>query len=643
MPLINLKTELKSLKYGQDTPGGGNSGQPYIKTDINNVDKGFNQLRLTKFDDGLIRGGAVGALNASVVDTLRIGKFLTDLPKGPLFLIKQVGLQLSNPRIETKQISVGNGTGILGFVTKVANTISNNFGPTRIYNLGLNTIAQIPLTAFGQHLNRHGFKPVQDENTKYFSVVKDNNENGTNRLVGLKNKLIGVDTSDKTTKLKKTFNSLLNIASSFGAVIPIKPLNETQLNIDDYAGGPGSLYGIGRTVIKRYDFTGIKDKNQISFVDEINLNNKIDLRTYQGLSLEGPSIAYPSSSIDYTNASLNQNAIIYGSPANKTYQTLYNKLNDDKSGIKSYSHTIPTELQYKFYDLGAEISPSPNKFNPNPELIVNKENVDGKFRYNGQSLDNVFNRTDSKLLQVVFRIVTANNTLGNGADQINLSAYMNGFKDNFNATWNEVNYNGRSDSFYIYNKGKRDVSFNLQIPCFTNNQLFEKHRALGQLASVTAGTYNNEFLQGVLIKLNVGNYIVGEYAKLDSISYSIPENATWDVDNKLAMYIEASFAFTIIHKDLPQYQTNQGFFKYLHNPLPNGNYTKDPNQLETQTSINDIARGFAIDYASSKEQEQKAEDLRRSVRPTQTILQPRGIENIRLGSQSNPITTLPLI
>jgi hypothetical protein len=38
-------------------------------------------------------GGIIGATNAAVVDTLRVGKFLTDLPKGPLWIVKQVGLQ----------------------------------------------------------------------------------------------------------------------------------------------------------------------------------------------------------------------------------------------------------------------------------------------------------------------------------------------------------------------------------------------------------------------------------------------------------------------------------------------------------------------------------------------------------------------
>ena len=34
MGLIDLKTDLKSLKYGKDKPGGGDSRQPFIKTPI---------------------------------------------------------------------------------------------------------------------------------------------------------------------------------------------------------------------------------------------------------------------------------------------------------------------------------------------------------------------------------------------------------------------------------------------------------------------------------------------------------------------------------------------------------------------------------------------------------------------------------
>ena len=223
MPLIDLKTDLKSLKYGKDRPGGGDSGQPYQKVDINTVDRGFNRFRLTNFDDGLVRGGVVGAANAAVVDTLRIGKFLKDFPKGPLFITKQVGLQLSNPIIEhktnfpTNKPTIGQGlfNNIGNFISNIANKILNAVGPTRIYNLGINTLAQIPVNAFGQHLQRHGFTPRRNDDNLYFKVAQYNNNEGNNRL----------------TQLRSI-------------------LGNTR-NINTYLGGPSSIYGIGITTIQR--------------------------------------------------------------------------------------------------------------------------------------------------------------------------------------------------------------------------------------------------------------------------------------------------------------------------------------------------------------------------------------------------------
>jgi hypothetical protein len=265
MPLLDLKTDLKSLKYGSDRPGGGDSGQPYQKVDINTVDGGFNRFRMTNFDDGLVRGGVVGAANASIVDTLRIGKFLTDFPKGPLFIVKQVGLQLSNPQLETKKLSTNNptkGGGLLrnvgNFIINTANKIVNAVGPTRIYNLGINTIAQVPVGAFGIHFNRHGLLPIQDDQTKYLAVAQNNNNEENNRLTGLRNRFglgINYDLYKGNIKLRKQEQKTLSvIAATFAGGIPFanSVYNDIQNSrIADYIGGPSSVYGIGRTLIPR--------------------------------------------------------------------------------------------------------------------------------------------------------------------------------------------------------------------------------------------------------------------------------------------------------------------------------------------------------------------------------------------------------
>lgn len=245
MPLLNLKTDLKSLKYGQDRPGGGDSGQPYIVNDIN------DPTNILGFDDGLVRGGAVGAVKSGITDTIRIGKFITN---NPLFLVKQVGLQLSNPRLEipkdVNNILQGSPDNLL--------TVGTNglLQPTRIYNLGINTLAQIPVNAFGGHFNRHGLLPVQNEASKYEAIATANNENN-NRLVKLTDKFkLGVNQSNNLPRFNALSGILGIINSITGLNIP-NVLQNKELIIDQYLGGPGSTYGIGGTIINRTTFTGI--------------------------------------------------------------------------------------------------------------------------------------------------------------------------------------------------------------------------------------------------------------------------------------------------------------------------------------------------------------------------------------------------
>ena len=753
MGLIDLKTDLKSLKYGRDEIGGGDSGQPYIKSDINLGDQ-----IVKKNDDGLIRGGAVGAAKASTNDLLRVGKFLKDAPRGPLFIIKQVGLQLSNPKLESRQFTTdrstrGQGlfTNVGNFIANTANRIANEIGPTRVYNLGVNTALQIPVNAFGIHFNRHGLLPVQDDQTKYLAVVTANNKNGTNRLTNLTTKFTlgkvvardGTLNTSPTTKGFGVLSSVVQTASRiFGFKNPLPSLDANQ-TIADYIGGPGSTYGIGRTRIARYDNTAdytlikqafetskfyagntrvgtINDEGNVAAVpleidprfypitngtlftsssfsrerftganalttlgsslknrlatDPINLKNDLSgsyhwntkkssivdtgsLGVSKEYGLNDEEIGLPSLS------QINQNVVPDNSvnPKLKTYQKLKDAIDNtilDGSNFSgsigynskvrkeypiNYLNTLGVSTQYKDEVLGGLNNVDPlrptkaptqlyainskydNKgvlLTPQQGYEVVREEVDKlktksnardykfdskeltsldrgseTFKYYGDAITDMdgtrntynntqdFQRIDSDILQIVFRII---NPFNGNEDQINFSAYINGFKDDFSSTWNEINYAGRAESFYVYDKFKRSVSFNLQIPCFNKKQLYEKHRALGQIASATAGSYSSNFLGGVLIRLNVGNYLVGEYGILDNISYSIPDQATWDIDAGLAMNLDASFQFKIIPQKLPQYQPGQGFFRYLPDTYPGYILEKgrtEPQQRRTNESF----------------------------------------------------------
>jgi hypothetical protein len=378
MSLLDLKTDLKSLKYGSDRPGGGNSGQPYQQVDINKVDSGFNQFRMTNFDDGLVRGGVVGATNASVVDTFRIGKFLKDFPKGPLFIVKQVGLQLSNPKLET--IKFPTGPGVLGTIGRLYNIIQDKagIGPTRIYNLGINTLSQVPVNAFGVHLNRHGILPVQDENTKYINVVDVNNKNGNNRLVGLIEELQlkrfknitfpFIETEERVLRgfiqEEGAFTQLVSVDVKGRQNIKIQPGNIIPSLSLKY-GGPNSVYGIGSTNIRRGAITYNPSSENIERVKataksatdnltRLDKTENLDKKIYDnatGVSRKDPRLQpLIGEGVGKETGIRDVTAIKYSStiPSQRAYSELVNTINKIPSGSSNssiYGLINPDNLQ----------------------------------------------------------------------------------------------------------------------------------------------------------------------------------------------------------------------------------------------------------------------------------------------------------
>ncbi len=112
-----------------------------------------------------------------------------------------------------------------------------------------------------------------------------------------------------------------------------------------------------------------------------------------------------------------------------------------------------------------------------------------------------------------------------------------------------------------------------------------------------------------MLRLNVGNYLVGEYATLNSLHYSIPDDASWDItpEARLSMYIEASFNFNIIHQQLPEYlpsraaggdNNNAGFFGYLPNTV-GGDAEFIGVEDRTSSEQNSITTGFSINLVDN--------------------------------------------
>ena len=588
MPLLDLKTDLKSLKYGNDRPGGGDSGQPYQKVDINTVDSGFNRFRMTNFDDGLVRGGVVGAANASIVDTLRIGKFLTDFPKGPLFIVKQVGLQLSNPKLETKKLP--SGPGVLGFLGGLANTIQDKLGigPTRLYNLGINTLAQVPVNAFGIHFNRHGLVPVQDDSTKYLAVAQSNNKGSgaNNRLVGLTNKF-GLGTTNTKTVLNRResgafISTLLSLGeAAAGFVLSNNILPERSSKIDDYIGGPDSVYGIGRTLIKRYDYTRTitqakQDKSNPNQV-KVDFNNTNDLgvggkaiSSYGSIPTDEASIkeGINITSVQYTNPSLKKYSELkkqidkqqsQSRPSVANNRGIYNNINQfgiygDIVGENQYNNTsinltnpewLPKSLDYPEYYNGTDIVKINlpwNKVTRELRIGSGKQdqiNLTPLFKASGTSIgDSVLIPGVNGTLEggrlnindlVKFRIQAINGSNPEESTYMIFRAYLTQFSDNTDATWNSVKYAGRGEDFYIYGGFSRKIQIGFKVAALSAKEMQPMYQKLNYLMSNLMPDYNGLLMRGPLVKMTVGNWIDGQDGILNSVSYTVPNDSPWEI------------------------------------------------------------------------------------------------------------------
>jgi len=269
--LQNGDTVLKSLKFGNDRPGGGNSGQPYIKNPL--IDEPGKLSRVD--DDFLLRGGLRAPINAAE-DVARLTKYMFDFksPKGLMFIAKQNLLSRVSVATEAS-ISAGYG-----------NNPSKELAWTKApLNQGiytpLSTILQAGVGFTGTHLNLLGINPFTPMTgvaqggflpglglVRYEDVVRGETRL-TKRVVDKKKipiyapptsvskfdyKPNTIPTGYKTEKTVKRIpvgqyeNRLLYLWEK--DMITTDNAGGTVLT---YSGGPGSILGIGKTRIKFAD------------------------------------------------------------------------------------------------------------------------------------------------------------------------------------------------------------------------------------------------------------------------------------------------------------------------------------------------------------------------------------------------------
>lgn len=264
----NGDTALKSLKYGNDRPGGGSSNQPYIKAPIAQVPEFLSSLNT----DFILRGGFQAPISAAE-DVIRITKYMFDFksPSGLLFIAKQNLLSRVAVPNEAAQKWGINGPGA-GYAGGALN--EGVYTP-------LSTIAQAGVGYFGFHLNKQGIDPTETfpnfSIKRYEDVVKDKNRAEFNKIdvnfpIGLLNNVAQisnvsnfvsgltpfaqqayVDPFPPITPLDVATQDVNTNAVLFNRLLDLWYYKNFQVNPDtsilSYGGGPGSILGIGKTII----------------------------------------------------------------------------------------------------------------------------------------------------------------------------------------------------------------------------------------------------------------------------------------------------------------------------------------------------------------------------------------------------------
>lgn len=577
MALRDLKSNLKTLKVDKDRPGGGSSGLPYIKGGLpEDSPAGEYIADLARYSsDGTVRGGLFSTVS-STTDSIRISRFLNDSPKGLLFTSKQIGLQKSNPLIETE--ARGEKINIEGLTLPNINT--------QVYS-NSNLLAQIAVQGTGEHIPRPGFNinDFRNDKNKYEEIVskKPTNEN---RLVNLYD-----------SKINKTLNISSNDLNKLG-------ISDNPEFLFNYTGGPGSSYGNGNTEIKRSVNTSESYSRYIN--NPLNYSSGYDPSftiTSEGSPYVGGTITSKFNSLNITSTNTDTNELIVGSPTREYIDNLGNsrgskELNLDpltnktekptitKHFIPEYIYSPPTSSirpenlthypePYQFgntmaYSKLLDSKPDSKSyilrdFRKNtiePSKLARKysiENIETRLKLGdpgarpsfqrqfinqineGKGQDKInllplYTSTDDPIKKndvrdmIKFCIEVINNGDTESTVPLHFRAYITDFNDNIGADWNSQKYMGRGENFYTYQGFTREVSFNLKVAAQSKQEMMPLYQKLNYLASSLMPDYNsNGFMRGNLHKLTVGEWFYRTPGVLKSMNIIIDNDYPWEI------------------------------------------------------------------------------------------------------------------
>jgi len=516
----------REIPFGNDRPGGGSSGQPYIQIPIPGPLKDTNIFGT----DFLLRGGINAPLDA-LTDVKRLTKYFTDKksPSGLLFTVKQN--LLSRVAVKTES-----ARGIGSLIAYAGGTLNEG-----VYS-PLSTIAQAGVGFAGIHLNKQGIDPtglIPGLHIRKYEKVAERN----NRIIN--NNIYTESLLDENKPIFSSFdNRLLDIWYDKSIAHP----NEN--NVLSYGGGPGSILGIGRTSIKFADkrintyistdsiYENYKTWTQVNIFNQPRNSNSEIKEDFRKIlkPKDAPQNIFLSVSPSYPQNNIEQKFLL-GNPGKQGNISSYSKgkagfgVRDVNSSVVDKINALP--IYRSEFPVGQELKNDIIDF----RIAVLDNNIYGEEKF------------------------------GEAAFYLHFRAFIDSFSDSYDAEWDALSYMGRGEKFYKYGGFKRDININFTVVAQSKFELIPMYKKLNFLASSLTPYYSAQgYMGGNIAKITVGGYLFQQPGIINSISYEIPEDSPWEIgidengakDNdvqQLPHIIKVNMKFTPIHDFRPSIQT----------------------------------------------------------------------------------------
>ena len=549
--LINLQTDLKSLRYGSD--------KPYVTKDINNPPSS-NQtgMQITKRID----------------DLSRIGQMLIDRP-GLKFLGNQALLQQTDT-VEKLQKASTKGIKALG---KEALSIAKKtaIGTAKIVG---STLAQVPVNGTGTHFV-YGFRtdtylqPSGNDNRSAFAQFF-----GAGGVEGAPFALRGEEVPgvvkssliDANNPLGKVQNPETGKGSKYQYNAPVKK-DEQDVFWNEVAN-------------KKIEdaLPVLQNSYKAKQGQVIDVTKKEKVRT----STPGDTITGPDGEVTELPST---------TPAIDTASTKETTLSPGDLGGTSIGNVVGdyTGPQGLFTEVATEYTSDSTYIAEQKKRVTKNVNVlkenrillgdQGARRDEAKSKNQYWITSDSKaeidslnalepvpakvngeeegrdLVKFRFHIVTPTETR-----VLYFRAFLDSFADNYTGQWNPTKYLGRAEDFQVYGGFQRKITLSFKIAAATRSEMKPLYQKMIYLASSTAPTYadSGQFMRGTIVKMTVGDYVYELPGVMNSVNYSWNVDYPWEIAmtepegvgdttmQELPMIMDCQIDFTPIHTFTPE-------------------------------------------------------------------------------------------